>query len=475
MHLAALAAITSVLVPPEAHAATNGFQMQTIVLPAVGGWSRFVDLDGGGRADLIALNPRDSQLVIFHQTTSGFPGTPSQTLKLPPQTAWITAKDVDPAHGVELVMSTAAGLSYFRQGKDGFESEPFVLIKAEQVLTNQDSPPYVSLPTNGSLPIIAATQAVLYSNTNGDGWRAGEPMPLQVQGGSWYSERNGWTAGPNSARTLQIHEPVMARRAKPDTNEFENASIKKLVGDLNKSSARHLQETTRLDLNGDKRRDLVIWDFFPGLEPRTDIYIFLRGEDGKLPERPTQLLHCRGMPVPTGSTQQPSPFVDLNGDGTYELVLVDLATTLTSASSIVDMVLSGGLECSLNVRVFSRGGFSTGPTATVSIRTIMPVTTLAPVDEMMEWPFFIHGDFNGDGRPDVVVRRSSTQWSILFSTKDDRWFAPVPAMTFETPVQGSLEIRDLNGDGLADIVLRPDNDPRIFIFLNQMHRKGARP
>jgi len=55
----------------------------------------------------------------------------------------------------------------------------------------------------------------------------------------------------------------------------------------------------------------------------TDVYVFLRGADDKLPERPTQILHCRGIPIPIGSTFRSSPIADLKGDGTYELVLME--------------------------------------------------------------------------------------------------------------------------------------------------------
>jgi hypothetical protein len=89
-----------------------------------------------------------------------------------------------------------------------------------------------------------------------------------------------------------------------------------------------------------------------------------------------------------------------------------------------------------------------------------------------QWPFFIYGDFNGDGRPDLAVQRSSDQWEIFFSTADGRWFDSQPDLEFTMPTQGYFarryfEISDLNGDGRSDIVLRDRDDPRIFIFLTQ--------
>jgi hypothetical protein len=213
------------------------------------------------------------------------------------------------------------------------------------------------------------------------------------------------------------------------------------------------------------------------LDTRTDIYIFLRAADGRLPDQPSQTLHCRGFPIPIRTTQLPiTPVVDLKGDGSYQLVLVEVKTSFASVSGVIDMVLSGGLECALTIRPFNHGAFPGNPVAAIPIKALMPVTSLAPSDAMEEWPFFICGDFNHDDRPDLLVRRSATHWDIYFSVNDGRWFAPQPAMTFETPFGGPFEIKDLNGDGRADIILRANAGERMVIFLSQSQPlKGRNP
>jgi hypothetical protein len=50
------------------------------------------------------------------------------------------------------------------------------------------------------------------------------------------------------------------------------------------------------------------------------------------------------------------------------------------------------------------------------------------------------------------------------STTDGRWFAPQPALNFETPAQGYIEVIDLNGDGLADIVWHEPHEARLTLF-----------
>ena len=64
-----------------------------------------------------------------------------------------------------------------------------------------------------------------------------------------------------------------------------------------------------MGVDGDGREDLILWQVSGKLDVKTDLYLFLRGADQKLPERPTQILHCRGFPIPvefTRTSRRPS-------------------------------------------------------------------------------------------------------------------------------------------------------------------------
>lgn len=475
-------------------AGTNGFQCDLIVLPGHPGVSHFADIDNDGRLDLLAVDPVEQKLLIFRQRLSGFTNAPDQVVELPPQTAWIVLYDVDAHPGLELLLSTATGLVYHRQNRGVFESERHTLFKAEQVFTNADPPILISLAANAAIPVISATNEVLHRRNSAFAWDAGQSMALEVISNQWFGYHNDWNMGPNPSYHLRVHQTLRSKSnvlsdGKPDSDtlaaqvnakgvqflraddkQAENDSLRKLIAEMKKAGPRHQPGINRVDLNGDGQKDLVLWQILGDFESRTDVYVFLRGADGTLPERPSQILHCRGFPIPVGSPQQISPIGDLKGDGTYALVLLDVKSTIASVSSVVEMALSRGLDLTLTIRSSNRGLFARSPDAALSVTAIMPV------ESMGEWPLFLWGDFNGDGRLDFVVRRATTQWNIYLSTDDGHWFKPQPAMTFEKPMPGYFDLADLNGDGRSDIVLRAKDDARIFIFLSQSQpMKGRNP
>jgi hypothetical protein len=443
---------------------------QVITLPANTGDTLFVDIDGDGLCDLLAIDPVQHQLLNYHQYPDGFRNSPDQVLALPPQTAWVAACAVDAHAGLALLMSTASGLVYSRQSAGLFESERRTLIEASQFFTNNDLPVLTALSTN--IPVISAGRVVLYHRNSDYQWRPEPPVALDVKHTDWSVKRDEWMMGPKASHSLRVEQSWLAH---PDTKrdkEPEAEAIRKTMDDMKKNNHGIAPIVERVDVNGDGREDVVLWQVVLGvLGFQTDVYIFLRGAGQQWPAQPTQVLHSRGFPILIGSDHDWSPVPDLKGDGAVELVLLEFNLSMASVSGVVETALSRGFDSSLTIRPFHGGAFSANPEASIPVKII-----LADWDQIDSFPICLQGDFNGDGRTDLLVRRSETQWNIFVSTNNGNWFTPQPAMTLEAPARGYYKTQDLNGDGLEDIIWHEPAEHRLSIFMSPPRpTKGKNP
>lgn len=451
---------------------------QTVTLPANAGDPFFADITGSGRCDLFVMDEARKQLWYYRQRPDSFADAPDEIIPLPPQTAWAALCDVDPHPGLELLMSTATGLVYSRQNAAGFELERHALITASQIFTNNEQPLLISLTNSAEMgaliPVISAERVVFYHRNSAYEWSPGPPVDLAARQTKWFARRAqfpGWALGASPAHSLRVYQTVQPQLSPEEQDEQpENEAIGKLLADLKKATGVWPPQMFRFDVNGDGREDLIVCQVSRGMDAKTDLYVFLRGADGKLPARPAQVLHARGFPIPVGSTMMPSAVADLNHDGVYALVLLEIKLSALSVNGALQTILTRGIDWSLTVRPFRNGAFAHSPEAAV------PVTGILPSQLLLSWPVFIQGDFNGDGRPDLLVRRSDTQWDIFPSTTDGHWFEPQPAITFAAPVHGDIEIKDLNGDGRSDIIWHDPAAHRLLIFLSPSPpAKGKKP
>ena len=234
---------------------------------------------------------------------------------MPPQTAWIAACDVAAHPGLELLVSTATGVVYFRQNAGLFESAAQTLIQGSQVFTNFDFPFLTSLTTNVAtpagtndlIPVISARQVVLYHRNKTYEWKPGAPVTLDVADTAWWVTRDPWgdpwTLGANPGHRWGMTRSFRPKQEENPAREPASEMVRKIVEDMEGNEAATQPETNRVDLNADGREDLVLWQVSGTLDCKNDIYLFLRGADQSLPERPTQILHCHGFPVPITAVQ----------------------------------------------------------------------------------------------------------------------------------------------------------------------------
>jgi hypothetical protein len=458
-------------------AAAVEYKQQAITVPSdQGGWLTpyLADIDGDGRTDLLVLLPAQRELLVYRQRQSGFTATADQTVALPDQTAWVAMRDVDPHEGKELVISTATGLVYLRQDQGAFDPSPRMLIEARQVFM-ADRLRITSSPPGGpylkeALPVVFEDYVALYEKNSDDTWSVTRTAGLSPMEPTWQAREEYWMTGPAPAFSLEVRRAIRARPqdGRVQKAEAEKKATQELIGRLTKEARWDRYVVRHQDVNGDGREDLVLWRSQGDVSPRTTILLLLREQDGRLPERPTRVLRHSGLPICVGRQRDGSPFWDLDGDGRCELILVALKTRVTSWSSMVNMVVSGGVEWVFTVRSGRDGTYAGNPDFQ------MDVTSMPPRSASVSSLFSLNGDFNGDGRTDLLVERGPEQFDVYLSAPGAKFFQAGPALSFAAPIEARMvSTADLNSDGLSDFFVQKATEARLTVCLSQSApRKG---
>ncbi len=218
------------------------------------------------------------------------------------------------------------------------------------------------------------------------------------------------------------------------------------------------------DLNGDRQPDLAIADPESG-----NIYVKLATGNGQF---------GNAIAYPLGSQPSALAIADLNGDGKPDVIAADssgLDVLLGNGNGTLGAVKTfpaGGSLSSLAVADFNSDGkpdvasanaaagavslfLGTGDGAFQNARAIPLPGGLAPSS-------VVSGDFNGDGKPDLVVALGQDfmpgALAVLLGKGDGTFQAPVN-IALPGPILGKLAVGDFNGDGHLDIVAAVQASP----------------
>ncbi len=456
------------------------FQRQTITIGAVQGWwwaCQLADVDGDGLTDLLVLLPAQNQMLVYRQRKSGFAATPDQTVALPSETAWVALRDVDAqAAGKELVISTATGLVYLRQDKGTFEPSPRPLFEARQVFAG-DRLRVVPMASGGqdandSLPVLFEDRADLYEKDADGIWHTARTVNLSPKETTWQAREEHWMMGPAPAFNLEVRRTVRARSrdGRVQAREAEKKATQELIGKIVKDAQWHHYGVQYQDVNGDGREDLVLWTVHGDLNPAVTILLLLRGPDGHLPTRPTLVLRHSGLPIGVDRKSRDSPFWDLDGDGRCELILASLKTRITSWSGLVNLAVSGGVDWILTVRSGRDGTYTGSPDFQ------MDLTSMTPQSPSLASLICFDGDFNGDGRKDILVERGPEQYDVYLSSPSTGYFQAGPALSFAAPIDVNIvNTADLNSDGISDLFVQDLKQAQIVVCLSQSNQRKGPP
>ena len=445
------------------------------------------DLDGDGLKDLVLLD--NLNLSVFYQDrTNGFTREAQQTYHLEPRPCVVWAAKLGKRAGSLLVM-TSDGISALDfTNRTGPPTLRQIIRQATIVpATAEDANALhlrLSVETGGDWPLLLAPAA--------DG--------LQI-----WQHRDEW-------RQAQVIGHAVDSRLRPSltnpgyTTSFEfNLSVCDVNGNgredlmLSRGSVGHtniytlyLQQTNGLfdlepalmyadkvvpnswicwtDLNRDGKMDLIksVWldepSFVPGIPSgKVLVSAYVADGHGKIPIEPQQVFRKNDwMPA--------LPVVDVDGDGFPDLVLG--YGHLDTREGVRKEITAKQLDYSLGFH-FHRTGAGFPKEADCRRDVIIHLDRAALLLGASPQQYFeryvsLGGDFNGDGKRDLLVRDHGDEISVYFFLSRQKGFSTEPDLRFHCPVFFvGWEIADLNNDGVSDLIVKLENQKGFRVFTSQ--------
>jgi hypothetical protein len=216
--------------------------------------------------------------------------------------------------------------------------------------------------------------------------------------------------------------------------------------------------------------DLIksIWlnepSFVPGVPAgKVVVNVFMADERGRIPPQPQQLLR-------KGDWRAPLPVLDVDGDGFQDLVLG--YGHMDSREGVRKQLTAKQLDYTLRCYFYRPGaGF---PKEADCQRDVL--IHLDHVGSPLDWDLpqnfqrsvKVGGDFNGDGKTDLLVRDRSGAISVYFFVSRQRGFSLNPDLLFNclAPIE-EWQVADLNGDGISDLIVKLAEQDAFRVFISR--------
>lgn len=442
---------------------------------------RLEDLTGDGRPDILVQQSPGRELALFVQRTDGtFPYKPDRRLRLPDTLfAWCLAALGPPgAKAPRRVCGlTPDGILAFPP-LDGPEAPPVELILFPTAFAgrNRQTPVFAEflqdLDADGDVDALVPQSDGLcvFRQTAPGVFALDQQIPLELG-----SIQPTWGTGLGRVVTVCATPRVMTAdllgRGSPQILLYaqDTLSVHAIGSDgrfgwlpdveialRGRKSRRRFSliqyqlPPSVLDLNGDGALDIL-----HVVAGRGEAHLFL-GAPGSRSVFPTV-----GKPRPPDDTKKIDGYIpnywvrDLDGDGRQDLLL----------STVGKLTVIGGLQIFLTRQVdiqlmafLNRPG-GRYPREPDFVRAFtVPLSMYATRDELeIDTPFFpcVDGDFNRDGRKDLVIKHAPTALAVYPGTPHGV-FGEAPIV--ELPIDAlydktTVQVADLNGDGVSDLVL----------------------
>jgi hypothetical protein len=223
------------------------------------------------------------------------------------------------------------------------------------------------------------------------------------------------------------------------------------------------------DINRDGRVDLIKntslsepW-FIPGTySGKVLVQIYTADEYGQIPAQPQQVFRKNDW-------INSIPVVDVDGDGCLDLVLG--YSKFDSREGFRKAFTAKQLDFTLRFHFYRPGeGFPEESDCDVDLLVCLdhPSIDLSyPRGRYFETFVNLLGDFDGDGRRDLLVRDRADRISVYPFVSRQTGFSRTADISFGyTDPTDQLQIADLNNDGVSDLILKLSKQEVFRVFLS---------
>ena len=457
------------------------------------------DLDGDGLKDLILMD--DTNLSIFYQDPKrGFAREPQQTWQLDPRPCLVWAAKLGGPAGsllvvtsdgvTELCFTNRTGPPATRQIIRQSTIVPEAMVAADG--TNAIYFP-LSVETGRDWPLLlvpVADGVQVWSTLRGstatedgqhrDEWRQAQGITNSIEARLQLS-----VADPGYTRSLGFdlsvgdvngdgRDDLMVRRSNGWTNTY-SLYLQQTNGRFALEPALTYADKVEpfswlcwADLNRDGKVDLIkgVWLNEPSFIPAVPsgkvlVSTYIADEQGRIPAEPQQVFRKNDWTPAV-------PVVDMDGDGFPDLVLG--YSHIEDKEGFRKMITAKKLDYNLRF-CFYRPGIGFPKEADCQHDVVIHLDRAEMLDDLPQYfgrYVKLGGDFNGDGKTDLLVREQSNDISVYFFVSREKGFSPEPDLRFSCPEPvDEWQVADLNHDGVSDLIVKLAKQKGYRILISQ--------
>jgi hypothetical protein len=231
-----------------------------------------------------------------------------------------------------------------------------------------------------------------------------------------------------------------------------------------------------VDLNRDGKVDLIKSTFLdeaffvPGMRSgKVLVGTYLADNAGRIPAEPQQVFRKYDW-------SRALPMVDVDGDGYVDLALGYIP--INAREGFRKAVTAEQVDFTLKLHFYRPNtGYPTEPDCQSDVLLQFYNEFFFTQERRLyyEQLLTLNGDFNGDGKKDLLVRDGKKAISVYFFVSREKGFSSEADLKFDCPEPIDWwDVADLNGDGISDLIvkLREQDVYRVFISHGNPQKMG---